>query len=204
MLQEIISTGVNGLLGQSPAEMLAVSLAIAYLILAMRQSIWCWPCAFISTALFTWVFFDALLFMEALLNIYYMGMAVYGFWCWKTKIADNAVLSISTWRLSRHGFVLALILTLSLLSGFILTKQTDAAWPYLDSFTTWGSVITTYMVARKIFENWFYWLVIDAIALFLYIDRGLYPSAVLMMIYLVLVVIGIYSWRKQMHQQLFP
>ena len=59
-------------------------------------------------------------------------------------------------------------------SGNLLTTNTDAAWPFLDSFTTWASVVTTFMVARKILENWIYWIVIDALSILLYAARGLY------------------------------
>jgi len=90
------------------------------------------------------------------------------------------------------------VAVLTLMSGYFLSQKTEAAWPYLDSFTTWGAVVTTYMVARKIFENWIYWFVINSVALFLYIERGLYPTALLMMIYLVLVIIGIISWSRQL------
>ncbi len=185
---------------QSWPELVAVALALAYLVLAMQQNVWCWPCAFVSTALFSWVFFDVSLVMESLLNVYYMAMAVYGFWCWH-KGKKHKALTISFWKVNQHFYALLLIAALSLISGYFLSKHTEAAWPYLDSFTTWGSVVTTYMVARKIFENWYYWLVIDSIALFLYWERGLYASSLLMMVYLVMVVIGIYCWWRQLEPQ---
>lgn len=68
--------------------------------------------------------------------------------------------------------------------------------PYIDSFTTWGSVITTYMVARKVMENWIYWIVIDSVSIFLYIDRELYQTAGLYSVYLILAVIGYITWRN--------
>jgi len=195
---EFLQQAAAALFQQSWAELLAVSLGLAYLILAMRQNAWCWPCAFISTALFTWVFFDVKLVMESLLNIYYMAMAVYGYWCWRQGKQERP-LSISFWRPMQHVYALSLIATLTIITGALLSKNTDAAWPYMDSFTTWGSVVTTYMVARKIFENWIYWLVIDSVALFLYLDRELYGVSLLMMVYLVLVLIGIVSWWQQLN-----
>ncbi|MFT7459272.1 MAG: nicotinamide mononucleotide transporter, partial [Planctomycetota bacterium] len=70
-----------------------------------------------------------------------------------------------------------------------------------DSFTTWASVITTFMVAKKILENWLYWLVIDSISIPLYIDRGLHLTAILFMMYIVIVIFGFISWRKRFTQQ---
>ncbi len=198
---EFFQHAISGFIAKSGLELIAVAFALAYLVLAMRQNIWCWACAFISTALYTWIFFDVSLMMESLLNVYYMAMAVYGYWSWTQKNDTSKALVISLWSAKQHLFALGIIALLTLISGYILSTKTEAAWPYLDSFTTWGAVVTTYMVARKIFENWIYWLIIDSVALFLYLERGLYPTALLMMLYLVLVVIGIVSWWKQMDNQ---
>lgn len=186
---------------QSPAEIIAAALAIAYLVLAMRQNAWCWPCALLSTALYTWVFFDVSLFMESLLNLYYMGMAIYGFHCWRNGRQNASGFFIHRWPWQAHALALALIANCTLVSGYFLSKYTQAAWPYLDSFTSWGAVVTTYMVARKVFENWYYWLVVDSLALYLYLDRGLYATAFLMMIYLALVLAGIVTWGRALRAQ---
>ncbi len=199
---DFFAQAVSGFLQQSMIELVAVGFALAYLILAIRQSVWCWPCAFVSTALFIWVFFDVSLLMESALNVYYLAMAIYGFWCWqysgKQGTKNTQALAISTWKTSQHLIALTLIAVATLTSGYFLNRHTEAAWPYLDSFTTWASVLTTYMVAKKIFENWFYWLVIDSVALFLYVDRGLYPTALLMLVYLGLIVVGILTWSREM------
>jgi len=79
-------------------------------------------------------------------------------------------------------------------SGALLERYTDAALPYLDSFTTWGSILTTWMVTRKILENWLYWLVIDSVSIYLYLDRGLYLTAGLFVLYLIIVLFGYRKW----------
>lgn len=193
---------------QSALELTAVGLGLAYLILAIRQNIWCWFCAALSSIIFTWVFFDVSLLMESLLNVYYLCMAIYGYWCWthgkNTTSELQKPLSISRWKFSQHASALAIIAGLTLVSGTLFQRHTSAAWPYLDSFTTWASVVTTYMVAKKIFENWYYWLVINSVALFLYIDRALYPTALLMSLYLVLVLFGIRSWSQELKRNQIP
>ena len=78
----------------------------------------------------------------------------------------------------------------------LLTRFTDAALPLLDSFTTWGSILTTWMVTRKILENWLYWLVIDSVSIYLYLDRGLHLTAMLFVAYLVIVVFGYRKWLR--------
>ncbi len=190
-------------------EVAAVILGLAYLVLAMRQSILCWYAAFGSTAIFSWLFWDASLLMESGLNVYYLIMAVYGWWVWKGNAAENQAdqprvenqKSIQTWSMTRHLVVILGVILISLASGYGLDKNTSAAMPYLDSFTTWGAVVTTYMVAQKVLENWLYWLVIDSLAIYLYIDRELYLTALLMAVYLVLAVAGWVIWLKEYRQQ---
>ena len=192
---------------QSSLEMVAVALGLAYLVLAMKQSQWCWYAAFGSTAIFSWLFFDVSLVMESALNVYYLLMAIYGWWCWRSgnKHNDNSQpeLLIQRWRWQQHALALGLIVGLALVSGYLLSRYTDAALPYLDSFTTWGSVVTTYMVARKVLENWLYWQIFNTGAILLYLDRELYLVALLMMIYLALAVLGWFMWlRDYRHQQM--
>jgi nicotinamide mononucleotide transporter len=190
-------------------EVVAVILGVAYLVLAMRQNILCWYAALGSTAIFSWLFWDVSLVMESGLNVYYLIMAVYGWWVWRGNAEQNKVNSsemikaveIKSWSLSRHALIIVGIVLISLATGYGLEKNTSAALPYLDSFTTWGAVITTYMVAQKVLENWLYWLVIDTVAIYLYIDRELYLTAFLMAIYVVLAVLGWFIWLKEYRQQ---
>lgn len=177
-------------------ELVAVVLAIAYLLLIMRENSLGWICALISTAIYTLLFWKVSLLMDSALNVYYMGMAVYGWIQWQEGSNDQDRSAIIQWQSKQHALAIALIVIATLASGYLLSKNTQAAWPYLDSFTTWASVFTTYMVAKKVLENWLYWILIDAVALFLYIERGLYFTALLFMAYLVICVFGFLSWRK--------
>ena len=182
-------------------ENLAVVLAVAYLLLAMWENSLCWYAAFISTAIYTLLFWHVSLLMESALNVYYMAMAVYGWWQWQKGGARHSGIAIQRWRMGRHVQVVTGILLISVLSGWLLSRNTEAAWPYLDSFTTWASVATTYMVAKKVLENWLYWVVIDALSIFLYLDRGLYSTAVLFVVYVVIAVFAYFNWRSRYQQQ---
>jgi nicotinamide mononucleotide transporter len=82
------------------------------------------------------------------------------------------------------------------MSGYLLSENTDARLPYLDSFTTWGSVFTTVMVARKVLENWLYWIVINSVSIYLYIDRDLDQTAAMFVVYLVLSALGYVAWKE--------
>ena len=177
-------------------ETLAVFLGIGYLLLAMRESSLCWYCAFLSTALYVWIFGDVSLYMESALNVYYMAMAIYGWLQWQRGGADKSGVNIIRWTARQHILGVAIILAASVTSGYLLSSNTAAKLPYLDSFTTWGSVFTTIMVAQKVLENWLYWIVINSVSIYLYIDRGLDQTAAMFFLYLVLATIGFLTWKK--------
>ena len=185
----------------SMLETVAVILGIAYLLFAMRENSLCWYCAFFSTGIYIWIFGDVSLYMESALNVYYMVMAVYGWYQWQKGGNSSEGIKLSSWGVKNHLAAVGLVIILSTISGYLLSQNTDARMPYIDSFTTWGSIITTFMVARKVVENWLYWIVIDAISIFLYIDRELYQTVGLYSIYLILAVIGYIAWRKAYFQQ---
>lgn len=177
-------------------ELAAVVLGVAYLLLAMQESRLCWYAAFASTSIFLFIFWDVSLFMESALQVYYLAMAVYGWQQWQPGTSKQDSLRISRWSPRQHLYAIGSICLLSALSGTLLVQYSSAELPYLDSFTTWGSVVTTWMVTRKILENWLYWIVIDAVSIFLYLDRGLYLTALLFMVYLVIVVFGYRKWLQ--------
>jgi nicotinamide mononucleotide transporter len=179
-------------------EILGVILAVAYLLLAAKENIWCWLCAFISSAIYVYLFWQVGLLMESMLNVFYISMALAGWLQWRYGVDKHEGLSIKTLRAWQHGLILLLILLLAWLNGWYMQNYTAAAWPYVDSFTTWASILTTFMVIYKILENWIYWFVIDALSIYLYLDRGLYLTVLLFLIYLVIVVFGFISWRNRL------
>lgn len=176
-------------------EPLAVALALAYLVLAIRESRWCWMAGMASTAIYLVIMYRAALYMESALQVFYLGVSAYGWWHWGGRRHE---LPITVWPWRAHAFALVALLALSVASGTWLSRNTDAAFPWLDSFITWGSVLTTWMVARKVFDNWAYWFVIDSLAIYVYLNRGLAMTAVLYAVYLVLVVVGWRTWRRRM------
>lgn len=188
-------------LDNSAAEIVAVVLAIAYLLLAVREHIACWYCALVSTAIFFFIFLDVRLYMEAVLQIYYIAMAVYGWYEWKRGGAGNTPIAISTWSVRRHLIAVGLILSCTALSTYTLHNWTDAELPLLDSFTTWGAIITTVMVARKVLENWIYWLVIDSVSIYLYLDRALYFTSLLFAAYIIIIFFGWFAWLRTYQEQ---
>ena len=179
-------------------EALAVVLAIAYLVLAIRQNIWCWAAAAFSTLIYLFIMYEARLYMESLLQVFYLAMAAYGWFQWRAHADQTKDLKVSTWPARYHLAAILCVAVLVWASGSLLATYSNAALPHLDAFTTWGAVIATFMVTRKILENWLYWFVIDAVSVGLYTSRGLYLTALLFTAYLVLIIIGYRSWRSSM------
>ena len=178
-------------------EIAAVALALLYLVLAIRQNIACWTAAFVSSCLYVIVLFGARLYMESALNVFYAAMAVYGLRQWRAS-EDGGPLRVSRWPLRRHAVGLAGIVLASFASSTLLRSYTTAAWPFVDSLVTWASVFATFLVARKVYENWHWWLVIDSAAMVLYFTRHLYATMSLFALYLILIVVGMREWRRML------
>jgi len=181
----------------SGIEILAAVLAVLYLVLAIRQKLSCWVAAFISSCLYVWVFFGARLYMESVLNAFYAAMAVYGFQQWR-RGRGGAALVVCRWPIAPHLAGALGIGVLSLVSSYFLRRYTAAAWPLVDSLVTWSSVFATFLVTRKVYENWHWWLVIDSVSLCLYFTKHLYLTTLLFGLYLVLIVLGMRQWRSSL------
>jgi nicotinamide mononucleotide transporter len=187
---------ISNFLVQNWLEITAVIFAILYLILAVKQNILCWIAGIISSVLYFFIMQKAGLYMEAYLQVFYVVMGIYGWSQWSASNASNPSFIVNTWSKYQHMIAISIILALSLLSGSLLERYTDAALPFLDALVSWGAVVATYMVAKKLLENWIYWFVIDATSIFLFIERGLWLSAVLFATYLVIIFFGYQSWNK--------
>ncbi len=183
-------------------ELAAMLLALAYIVLATRGSLWCWPAAFMSTALYTYIFYEVLLLMDSALNAYYLVMAVYGYCCWKKdqqtqrQEANKSPLNIVCWPPYWHLKACGLLVLISLVLGYVMANYTPAAFPYLDTATTVFSVFATYLVTQKVLQNWLYWIVIDAVSIYLYLEKNLMPTAALFIVYVVIASYGYLKWRS--------
>ena len=182
-------------------EAAAVVLGVTYLLLAVRENISCWYAAFASTAIYLFLFWDVNLLMESALQLYYLAMAVYGWWRWQAGSGADGELQIRRWSWRRHLLAAGLVLVLAATTGLLLQHHSNAVMPFLDSFTSWGAVLTTWMVARKILENWLYWLLIDSLSIYPYLDRGLYLTALLFMLYIIIALFGYHLWLQHYQKQ---
>ena len=209
-MADILQKVLNYFIGLQLWELLAVISALFYVVLAAKENIWCWPAALVSTVIYTVIFYDVYLWMDALLQIYYLAMAVFGWYCWRKvsppsnngggSDANSSILEIQSWPLILHFKIIILLTACSLAIGWLMDNYTPTDFPYLDSGTTVFAVFATYLVTKKVLENWLYWIVIDFVSIYLYIEKDLQPTVVLFSLYVVLAIVGYVMWYRK-HQK---
>jgi nicotinamide mononucleotide transporter len=192
---------LQGLMALSGWEVFAALLGVGYIVFAARESQWCWPMAFVSTLIYTLLFWDGQLPMQALLNFYYMGMAIYGYLLWRQHKQKENDIAIHSWPLSYHLAFLIVGSLLTWLIGYYLGAIEASQNPYLDAGVTVFSVLNTWLMARKVLQNWLYWIIIDAAAVVLYLETGFYATVALFSLYTVLASVGFINWIRLYRQQ---
>lgn len=182
---------------------LALVTGVAYAVLAARRNRLCWIAGAVSSAAAAVLSALYALPMQAGLQVYYIGMAAYGWWSWKRSSATGELV-IGTWPAARH-LVAAIVLTaLSFASAHWLQFGNFAAWPLLDSLTTWFSLLATWLAARARIENWLYWIVIDAVMVFLFFAQQVWGMALLSVFLVVIAIAGFAAWRRRLPVEAAP
>ncbi|PIP80219.1 MAG: nicotinamide mononucleotide transporter [Gammaproteobacteria bacterium CG22_combo_CG10-13_8_21_14_all_40_8] len=185
-------------------EVLAVVFALLYLWLAMKQNIWCWFCGFASTAIYLFLFWKVSLLSESLLQIFYLVLSVYGWLQWgegKYLATEQSSITVISWSAKQHFITILSTLIATAILGFLMDNYTSAQFPYIDGATSTFAVVTTYMVTRKVLENWIYWIVIDSVSIFLYSSRGLHLTALLFTAYVIMCFYGYSAWKASLAEE---
>lgn len=183
-------------------EGLALVLSLAYVIMAAKGVMWCWPVAFFASAIYCIIFFNAQLLMDSLLQVYYMAMAIYGWFCWQLGWSkkDNHV-TYTRWPVSHHLVIISILCVLSFALAHWLELNTQADYPLIDTFTTIFSIYATYLIAERVVASWLYWIVIDAVSVYIYIQKSLVVTALLFVCYTILAAWAYYQWQKHYKEQ---
>lgn len=181
-------------------ELLGLIFGLLYVILSIKQNIWCWPVGFITSALYVYVFFVTKFYADMGLQVYYLLVSIYGWYNWMfgagSKKPDD--LKISKIKLKLGIYLIITMILLFVVIAFILVNYTDSELPYWDSFTTAASFIATWMLAKKIIEHWIIWIIVDFVSLGLYVYKGLYPTVILFAVYTILAILGYLEWKKEL------
>jgi nicotinamide mononucleotide transporter len=184
-------------------QVLTTVAGAAYAVLAARRNRLCWIAGAIGAALLALLSALQALPMQAALNVFYVGMSVYGWLNW-TRASTEGDLPVGWWPWQGHLAAAAALVLLSLLSAHLLAERTEAEWPLLDSLATWFSLFATWLAARARIENWIYWIVIDGVLVYLYYMQGLPWIAAQFAVLVVIAAAGLVSWRRRLVAQGAP
>lgn len=174
-------------------EILATLTSLGYLLLLIKQNIWCWPLSIVSGLLSIYLFLESKLYSESILYGYFVLISIYGWWNWSRP---KNPLKITTWKPLYHLVTVLIGIALSLGLGYTFITYTDADKPYFDATTTMFSFIASILEARKILSAWIYWIIINGVTVGLYFSKSLDIYAGLMVIYFVMSIVGYREWRK--------
>lgn len=179
-------------------EITGATISLIYLILSIREKAGLWIFGFLSSLLYIWVFYHSKLYAEISLQFYYLFVSIYGWITWrrKTKNTNEKAIVISRVSSREVYFYLSGTIAVFFLYFVILRYLTDSPVPVADSVVGALSIIATWMLAKKKIENWLVWIVADALAAGLYFYKGLYPTAILFVVYTTMAVVGYFQWKK--------
>jgi nicotinamide mononucleotide transporter len=174
-------------------EILAVLFSIIYVALAAKENIFCWVAAFVSVSLYIYICFEAKLYAETALQIFYFIMAIWGYFSWKN---NKKKLTISEWSIKKHLKIIFFGTLITFILGFVFSTFSKAEMPIIDSFTTVFSILATYMIVKKVLSNWLYFIIIDLASIYIYFSRDLHLSSILFLLYTIIAVYGYIKWSR--------
>lgn len=183
-------------------EAITTLLGIANIILLIRQNIWNFPVGIVMVSLFGWVVWDAKLYSDFGLQIFFLCLQFYGWFNWaRGRNVEHDTLRVTLLSTAQRFKWIGTAAVAVAVLGAVMDRHTDAALPYWDSTTTVLSVIAQYFLARKWLENWMLWIVVDVLAIGIYATKGLYIFSGLYGFFLVLATMGLVAWGQSMKAQ---
>ena len=181
-------------------EIIGTLVGLVYLWLEYKASIWLWLASVIMPAIYLVIYYQAGLYADFGINVYYLVIAVYGIWLWLGGGAqnNNRELPITATPIGLWWKMGIISMAIFFLIAYILISCTDSNVPWLDSFTTSLSIVAMWMLARKYVEQWLVWIVVDTVSAGLYIYKELYFTAGLYALYAIIAYFGYREWRRLM------
>jgi nicotinamide mononucleotide transporter len=179
-------------------EIAGALFGVAFVVLTIRQSIWCWPIGLLNCAMYVIVFGQAKLYSDAVLQLIYVVMSLYGWYHWLYPSGKREELPVTRVGATEAGALVVFCLVGTALWGTAMHRLTDAAFPYLDTATMTASLAAQWLLTRKRLENWVVWIGADLVMIGIYIAKGLIATSILYVIFTVLAVSGLWSWWKEL------
>ena len=188
-------------------EIAGTLVGLLYLWLEYKASIYLWVASIVMPAIYIFVYYDAGLYADFGVNLYYLLIAVYGWWSWKHGVLSNTSAEanhskeLPITHLPKRRWIPLTITTLLIFVhiGGILIYFTDSDVPWLDALTTALSITGMWLLAQKHIEQWWVWMVVDLVSVGLYIYKDLQFTAILYFLYAIIAVLGYRKWKQIMH-----
>ena len=179
-------------------ELTGTLVGLIYLWLEYRASVWLWAANIVMPLIYIFVYYDSGFYADMGINVYYLVASLYGWIMWRRGRDNGKELPISHIPRREIALMGSIFAVLMLGIWLILINFTDSTVPLGDTFTTALSVVALYMLAKKYVEQWLVWIVVDVVCVALYIYKGLYPTAILYLLYSVVAWFGYRRWLKMM------
>ncbi|MDF7776957.1 nicotinamide riboside transporter PnuC [Sphingomonas sp. AOB5] len=180
----------------TPIELFAATLGLINVALVVRRSIWNYPFGLAMVALYGWVFLDAKLYSDALLQIFFFVVQFYGWWNWNRSRADAGEVLVSPLGTARFATWITGALVATACWGAVMHYWTDAHFPWWDGAIAMFSIAAQILQSRRNLESWILWIAVDLMAIPLFALKGLWPTAILYVVFLILSIIGLIEWRR--------
>jgi nicotinamide mononucleotide transporter len=177
-------------------EVFAVLVTAFGVWLMARRSLWCWPVNIAGVMIYAWIFFNAKLYSDMLLQVFYLGANAYGWFQWRSGAGDGGSVPVAKPSLQEMGIGIGVALLGALALGYPMARYTDAVAPWIDSTLTSFSFLAQVWAARRFIENWWLWITLDVFYIGLFIFKHLYPTSGLYLMMMMLCFYGLYDWRK--------
>ena len=182
-------------------EILGTIVGLVYLYLEYKADIWLWLASIIMPAIYLVVFYDAGLYADTAINIYYLVVAIYGWFSWKYGSSKSKELPISNISPRQIVAMVGIYAVMQVAISLALLHFTDSDVPWFNGLTSALSIVGMWMLARKWIEQWIVWIVVDILSAGLYCHKGLYLTAILYAAYAIIAIFGYRKWQQIMTTQ---
>jgi len=177
-------------------ELVGALISFIYIYLSIKQKMSLWLFGFLSSVFYIVVFYKTKFYADMSLQFYYLGASIYGWIHWEKGSAGSDELPVQRLTLKKSVYFAAVTMVIFLVYFLILSKYTDSTIPKADALVGALSIVGTWMLARKLLENWIVWVVADALSTGLFIYKHMYPTTCLFFVYTLMSVAGFIQWRK--------
>lgn len=180
----------------SALEITAALLGLANVTLVVWRSIWNYAFGLVMVTLYAFVFFDQRLYSDALLQIFFFVVQIYGWWNWSRSQAESGKVAVVTLPHRERALWAIGSVTVAALWGYGMHRFTDASFPWADGTIAIVSIVAQILQSRRVLESWWLWIAVDIGSVALYAAKGLVPTTALYVVFLGLAIWGLIDWRK--------